>query len=81
MEDGIQSRVCDVIADVLGVPRGDVSKSTSQQTVKGWDSLAHIHLIVALEAEFNVSFSIEQALELTSVPAIYAAVTDSVGRR
>jgi len=75
MEQQIESRICDVIASVLGVPRREVMATTNQQTITGWDSLAHVHLIMALESEFGASFSIEEALELTSVPAIHAALT------
>jgi acyl carrier protein len=34
----------------------------------------HLHLVVALEAEFGVSFEPEQAIELTSVQEIEQAL-------
>lgn len=74
MNEDVKSRMCHVIGSVLGVPPSAVLENTSQETIEGWDSLAHVHLVMALEAEFAVSFSLEQALELTSVPAIYAAL-------
>ena len=48
--------------------------SQTAETIPGWDSLTHIHLIMALEAEFGVSFAPEQAVELTSIAAIRAAL-------
>ena len=78
MEESTRARIFTVMANVFGVPSCEVLPSTSQQTIEGWDSLAHVHLIMALEAEFEVSFSIEQALELTNVRAIYEALTNSV---
>jgi acyl carrier protein len=76
MDNKTISRICNIIASVLGVPASQVLATTSQQTIEGWDSLAHVHLVTALEAEFGVSFSIDQALEITSVPSIYAALVE-----
>jgi acyl carrier protein len=70
MKHDLKPRVCRVLASIFGVPLDSVDTSTSQATVEPWDSLSHIHLIVALEAEFSVSFTPEQALEMTNVQAI-----------
>lgn len=42
----------------------------SIDTLQGWDSMAHVALIMTLQQEFGCSISPEQAVELTSVPAI-----------
>jgi acyl carrier protein len=34
-----------------------LTEQTKAVDVEGWDSFAHINLIVALETEFNVSFT------------------------
>jgi acyl carrier protein len=73
-------RIRKVISGVFGVPEGSITDTSGPDNVEGWDSLQHIHLIVALEAEFAVSFEPEQAIALTSVPAIRDAVT-SLGAR
>jgi acyl carrier protein len=74
MDAGLTPRIFTVVASVLGVPREALSDASSLDSIEGWDSLVHIQLIVGLEAEFGVSFGIEQALELTSIPAIEAAL-------
>jgi acyl carrier protein len=76
MNEGVKSRICQVIANVTGVPASVMPDTASHESIEGLDSLAHVHLIMALEQEFAVSFSLDQALELTSVPAIYAALID-----
>jgi acyl carrier protein len=70
MKDAVSWRVSRVLSCVFGVPPEWVSASTSQSTVESWDSLSHIHLITALEAEFSVSFTPEQTRRMTSVQAI-----------
>jgi len=42
----------------------------SMDPIEGWDSLAHVQLMLEIEEEFDVSLSTEQTAEMTSVPAI-----------
>jgi acyl carrier protein len=70
----VQDRVRSVIAATFGVPAASVTATTSNSTIESWDSMNHIHLVVALEGEFGVSFEPEQAIELTSVRAIEQAL-------
>jgi len=38
--------------------------------VAGWDSMAHVGLIMALQRQFHVSITPAEAIELTDVRAI-----------
>jgi acyl carrier protein len=42
----------------------------SVENVTGWDSMAHVGLILALQREFNVSIPPADAINLTSVKDI-----------
>lgn len=78
MNDGpVRQRIFRTVSGVLGVPLAAVDDATDQESVETWDSLAHIHLIGALEAEFGVSFTPEQSLEMTSVPSIRRALQEA----
>ena len=44
----------------------------SIDTVDGWDSMAHVALIMTLQKEFNVSISPADAIELIDVASIKA---------
>jgi acyl carrier protein len=46
------------------------TEDLSIENVKGWDSMAHVGLILALQKEFGVSIPPADALELTSVKNI-----------
>jgi acyl carrier protein len=50
----------------------------SIDTVQGWDSMAHVALIMALQQEFSVSISPAQAIELTDVASIKKYLKSSV---
>ncbi|MND08480.1 hypothetical protein D3C83_311020 [compost metagenome] len=47
-------------------------------TIPQWDSMGHMTLILALEQEFGVAFESYQIADLTSVPAIVAALAEQV---
>lgn len=74
MADDIERKVIEVVAATLGVPAAELTPASSTATLDGWDSMNHLHLIVALEGELGVSFEPEVAVELTSVAAIVEAV-------
>jgi len=42
----------------------------SIDTVEGWDSMAHVALIMTLQKEFDVSIAPADAIELTDVHSI-----------
>jgi acyl carrier protein len=52
----------------FGVDR--LEDTMSIDNVQGWDSMAHVGLILAIQKEFNVSISPADAIELTEVKEI-----------
>lgn len=70
----VDTRIKKVMAGVFGIAETSISEDTRPANVAAWDSLNHIHFIMGLEAEFGVSFEPEQALNLTSLAAIRAAL-------
>lgn len=44
-----------------------ICSSTTSSDVDGWDSLAHIRLIVAIEKEFVMRFSVSEISNLQNV--------------
>ncbi|HEY4240957.1 MAG TPA: acyl carrier protein [Kofleriaceae bacterium] len=63
-----------VVAQTFGVPLASVTEASSSDTIEAWDSMHHLHLIIALEAELGVSIEPDEAVELTSVKKILEAV-------
>ncbi len=62
--------VARIVHDLFGVPPDECSDSLSPETVKGWDSVSHLTLVMALEQAFHVEFSPEEMAELVSVGKI-----------
>jgi acyl carrier protein len=76
----VRGRIVDIAAATFGVSPEVLSDASSPDTVENWDSMNHIHLIVALEAEFGVSFEPDRALELINLAEIEKAVHELGGR-
>jgi acyl carrier protein len=59
-----------LVADVLGVPVEGVKRETSYNDVPAWDSLNIVKLAMAVEVEFDVAITADDAINFTSVSAI-----------
>ena len=59
-----------VMATVLGVPVAEIGPDASQDTLKSWDSLKHMNLVLALEQAFGVQIPDEDAADITSYALI-----------
>ena len=64
------NRILKIVNQVMDVPLEQLSEESSPDTVKNWDSLKHMNLILALEEEFEVTFSDEEIVDLLSVEII-----------
>jgi acyl carrier protein len=60
-------KVTPVFREVFDRPDLVVTEATNAASVEGWDSLAHINLIVALEEAFGVSFTTKEVGAMTCV--------------
>jgi acyl carrier protein len=63
-----------IVADVFGVPLDEITEQSSHETIEGWDSLNLLNVLMAVESEFGVSISPEEAASFVSVEKIVAVV-------
>jgi acyl carrier protein len=59
----------------LDSPKLKLQPDDNQESVTGWDSLAHIRIIAALERKFAIEFELEEIESLTSVTLLADAVS------
>ena len=64
------SKINRIVADVLGVAIEEIEDDTSPDSASSWDSMAHLNLVMALEAEFGISLAPEDVTEMLSVRQI-----------
>ena len=72
----VEDRIYRVVSEVFGVPIEEVNGESSPDTIPNWDSLSHISLILSLEAEFGVSLSPEDVMEMLSVRLIQTILAE-----
>jgi acyl carrier protein len=63
-----------VLASALAVSVSEIDDTASMETIDVWDSLKQLQIVLALEAHFNISLGDEEALEITSLNLIRAAI-------
>jgi acyl carrier protein len=63
-------RLHNVIAEVMGVPVETLTDEDTPSTIESWDSMAHLNLVLALQAEFGIELSSDEAAEMLSVGQI-----------
>jgi acyl carrier protein len=61
----------EIISRVLGIEAEEIHESLSPDTSDNWDSLATMHLIVAIEDSFDIRLSTSEVMEITSVGSLY----------
>jgi acyl carrier protein len=76
-QGGIETRVREVLAQVLDLPAAKIGPDLSAESSGAWTSLNHLMLISQLENEFGVVFSNQEIKDLTS----YTAIVGTLGRR
>ena len=57
----------DCFSRSLGIPLERVTDSLAYNSLKEWDSVAHMALVVELESEFDVMFDTDDILGMSTV--------------
>jgi acyl carrier protein len=65
-----QQQLKEVLARVFNVDVSSLTEDASPDTIENWDSLRHMSLVLALEEEFGVELTDDQAVEILSYKLI-----------
>ena len=63
----LKQRLRSVFRSVFSDEGIEIDESTTASDIARWDSLSHIHLILAIEKEFSVRFTTREVRSLNSV--------------
>ena len=72
---GPDERLLAVFQGVFGDDLTTLPDDASPETLDDWDSVNHLNLVLALEAEFDLQFDADEIAELTTVAAIRKRIT------
>ena len=79
MRKTIESELKNVMSAVFGISVDDINNNSSSITVKNWDSLKHMNLIVALEEEFEIEFSDDEIMGMKGYASIKYNLINRLG--
>jgi len=71
----LTDNVREVMAEVFDVDEADLPEDVSSESFSKWTSLEHLTLLVALEARFGTTFSIDEMGSMTSLNQIVAVLS------
>jgi acyl carrier protein len=74
MERALDDRFYGVLSSILNVARDQLGPESSQQSVREWDSVKHIYVMFALEEEFDIQFTDDELVNLSSAAGLVEAV-------
>ncbi len=64
MSDDLDRRLREIFARLFPIDPAQLDDHARRGALDGWDSLAHVELVDALEQEFSLFLEPEQALEM-----------------
>jgi len=68
----LASRLRTLLAQHTGAPEASLGPGSTPQNTEGWDSVANLSLMEAVEEEFGVTFSTRDAMSLRSLGDLQA---------
>ena len=63
-------RLYRLLAKVLKTDENDINEQSSPENISSWDSFNGLLLVDALEKEFNISFTMEEIMDVKNVKDI-----------
>ncbi|HEX3695963.1 MAG TPA: acyl carrier protein [Polyangia bacterium] len=56
-----------IFRDILDLPDLNLTRQSNANTVEGWDSLAHVNLVTAVQKHYKIRFALGELSELKDV--------------
>ena len=81
MNESLLNEVHQITTDVLRKDANAVPVSATRDLVPGWDSLAHVNIVIALEQRFDLQFLPEEMVEMLSVELIAMLLDEKLAAR
>lgn len=74
VSNDVREEMREVFAAVLGCDPDTLEDGSSTQSVRGWDSVNHMQLLLALEEAFGIQFDPEEFASLTTFGTLRARI-------
>jgi len=78
MKNKMEERIKNVMSAVFEILVEQINDDSSPDTIESWDSLKHMNLVVALEEEFEIEFTDDEAVELLNFLLIFNIIKEKL---
>lgn len=75
MVNKLDKKIKSIMANVFKVKLDDIDENSTPNSIKEWDSLKHMNLIVALEEEFDIKLDEDEIASMVSFSIISATIS------
>jgi len=69
--DRIATTLKKLMSEILRVPENELTETSSTETIKNWDSLQHLNLMLAVEEHFDIKLDTDEIPKATSFSILY----------
>ena len=81
MKDGLQEQLAALLADATGAPVSSLGPAAAPGVTPGWDSVATLAFITAVEDELGVAITTAESMAIKSLGDMVRLVTAKTGGR
>ncbi len=74
----IKDTLQEIFRDILDLDDLVLENETSANDIEGWDSLAHINLVVAIEKKYNIRFALGELQELKNIQDMISLIEKKI---
>jgi acyl carrier protein len=75
----MEEKVKEIMAKIFEIPSESIQDDASPDTIEQWDSLHHLHLVLALEESFGTTFTEEEIIEMLNFKLVIITLKDKIG--
>lgn len=73
-------KVRQIAADIFNLPIDQVTESLSPHTLADWDSVQHLNLVLAIEAQLGVQFDPSEIEQMQTMGDVIRIATQRAGK-
>jgi acyl carrier protein len=70
-----------IFQDIFDQPTLTITRASNASTVEGWDSLAHVNLVMSIEQHYGIRFALGELEELKNVGEMADLIAVKLSRR
>ncbi len=75
----MNNKVLKLVAQIMGIPLERVTAESSPDSIEQWDSLKHMHLVLAIEEAFGIQLTDEEIVAIKDVRSIISLIEQRIG--